>query len=146
MGGMKHSFGRGVLTRPRPAARRRGAAGAAGNLFIIKQTLTLPRVKKMDDSSDDEVADDSVVGRFLSGFMEEEFVATCGMHKSVFNFLWDKYSHEARDDSPLKYPLRRLLIQSLFSPAHIMRLFSRLLDPFLCTVEPLCGAGIICTK
>lgn len=96
----------------------------------------------MADSSDDEIVDDSIVGRFLSGFTEEEFVATCGMHKSVFSFLWDKYSHEARDDSPLKYPLRRRVFQ--FYALHTCFLLT-----LVCHFEHcrfFVGTGIICTK
>ncbi len=54
--------------------------------------------------SDAEEQDDSVAGRFLSSFSDDEFIATSGMHKFVFLFIWNKYGPEARADSPIKYP------------------------------------------
>ncbi len=48
--------------------------------------------------------DDSLAGRFLATFSDDEFISTAGMHKFVFLYMWNKYGPEARADSPIKFP------------------------------------------
>ncbi len=93
--------------------------------------------KPHDKMESDEDEDDSIAGRFLRTFSDDEFISTSGMHKIVFLYLWNKYGPAARADSPIRYPYdnHQNCSTFLFTLSPVVLLYSVGMPPPLARAE-----------